>query len=108
MNYFRNKFPTRLFVVASDDMDWCLTHLKPVGDDIVFASNNNRGTAAEDMALLTACNHSIISYGNFGFWSAYLSGGEVILAGNISLRPTELQHSIRSANITGWQFFSGL
>lgn len=62
---------------------------------------------AQDMALLAACNHTIISYGNFGFWGAYFGGGggEVILAGNLSHTPTELQHSISKANISNWQFF---
>ena len=31
----------------------------------------------EDLALLAACNHSIISYGTFGMWAAILAGGEV-------------------------------
>ena len=31
----------------------------------------------EDLALLAACNHSIISYGTFGMWAAFLAGGEV-------------------------------
>ena len=33
----------------------------------------------EDLALLAACNHSIISYGTFGMWAAILAGGEVCL-----------------------------
>ena len=33
----------------------------------------------EDLALLAACNHSIISYGTFGMWAAILAGGEVLL-----------------------------
>ena len=32
----------------------------------------------EDLALLAACNHSIISYGTFGMWAAILAGGEVL------------------------------
>ena len=32
----------------------------------------------EDLALLAACNHSIISYGTFGMWAALLAGGEVL------------------------------
>ena len=33
----------------------------------------------EDLALLAACNHSIISYGTFGMWAAIFAGGEVCL-----------------------------
>lgn len=107
MKYFREKYPSSLFVVTSDDMDWCRKYLIPINNDIEYAGNENTGSPAEDMALLAACNHTIISYGNFGFWSAYLGRGEVILAGNISRTPTELQHSIRSANISHWKFIDG-
>ena len=109
MEYFRKKFPSRvLFVVASDDLDWCRKNLQPVNDDIVYTGNGNPLNPAEDMALLASCNHSIITYGNFGFWSAYLAGGEVLLAGSLSPKPTELMHSIQSANIPGWKFLPGL
>jgi hypothetical protein len=28
-----------------------------------------------DLALLAACNHSILTYGTFGFWAGFLAGG---------------------------------
>lgn len=105
MDYFRQRYPKRLFVVASDDMDWCQDHLKPVDGDLAFAGNRNAASPAADMALLASCNHSIITYGNFGFWSAYLAGGETILSANISETPTDLQRSILAAKIDRWQFF---
>ena len=30
------------------------------------------------MALLSQCNHSIITFGSFGFWTGYLSDGITI------------------------------
>ena len=44
-------------------------HVRPLatGEDV-----------GEDLALLAACNHSIISYGTFGMWAAILAGGEVL------------------------------
>ena len=32
-----------------------------------------------DMALLASCNHTILSYGTFSFWSGFLSGGKRII-----------------------------
>ena len=32
-----------------------------------------------DMALLANCNHTILSYGTFSFWSGFLSGGKRII-----------------------------
>lgn len=31
-----------------------------------------------DMAVLASCNHSIITLGSFGFWTGFLTGGEVV------------------------------
>ncbi|CAL4109946.1 unnamed protein product, partial [Meganyctiphanes norvegica] len=31
-----------------------------------------------DMAILNACNHSIITIGTYSFWTGYLAGGEVL------------------------------
>ena len=31
--------------------------------------------AAQDLALLAACNHTITSYGSFSFWASFLAGG---------------------------------
>ena len=35
-------------------------------------------SAKEDLALASSCNHSIIDVGSYGFWGAYLAGGETI------------------------------
>ena len=34
----------------------------------------------DDLALLAACNHTILSYGTFGQWAGFLSGGRVIIS----------------------------
>ena len=31
-----------------------------------------------DMAVMSLCNHTILSYGTFGYWSGFLAGGSVI------------------------------
>ena len=35
---------------------------------------------ALDMAILAACNHSLVDYGTFSVWGAYLAKGEVVVA----------------------------
>jgi hypothetical protein len=32
-------------------------------------------TVGRDLALLAACNHTILTYGTFGFWAGFLAGG---------------------------------
>ncbi|XP_042881085.1 galactoside 2-alpha-L-fucosyltransferase SEC1-like [Penaeus japonicus] len=75
LDYYRKKFSNNvLFVAASDDMDFIHSKLK--GEiDVFFAPGTS---AAFDMALLSSCNHSIITMGSYGFWTGYLAGGEVV------------------------------
>jgi len=50
-------------------------------------------------------NHSIIDYGTFGFWTAYLAGGNTILADRIYFREdkrTPLARKVHSLNLTSW------
>ena len=35
---------------------------------------------ALDMAIMAACNHSLVDYGTFSVWGAYLAQGEVVVA----------------------------
>lgn len=46
---------------------------------IVYASEANGKGAGQDLAVLAACNHSIIDYGTFGSFGAILAGGETVV-----------------------------
>jgi galactoside 2-L-fucosyltransferase 1/2 len=70
MNVFRNKYKPIMFVVVSDDPMWCERELR--GDDVVVMKTNS---PVQDLAIMAACNHSIIDYGTYGVWGAILSGG---------------------------------
>jgi len=48
---------------SNTDLWWIMKYLFE-GDD-----------AAEDMALLAACDHIILSLGTFGWWAAWLGAG---------------------------------
>jgi galactoside 2-L-fucosyltransferase 1/2 len=74
MNLLRNKYKSIMFVVVSDDPEWCDRELH--GDDVVVMRNN---PPALDLAFMAACNHSIIDYGTFGMWGAILSGGDTFV-----------------------------
>jgi galactoside 2-L-fucosyltransferase 1/2 len=63
-----------LFVVVSDDPKWCERELR--GDDVVVMKTNS---PAQDLAIMAACNHSIIDYGTYGVWGAILSGGDTFV-----------------------------
>lgn len=80
MNYFRVKYDNIVFIVASDDYDWCFSHADFNSSEVYIIGPGNE--AATDMAILSGCNHTITAGGTFAWWSAYLAGGDVIYYNN--------------------------
>lgn len=93
MNYFRTKYQNTVFVVVSDDPEWCKSHLGGPEEDVYVASVPGITGPGQDIATMSACNHSIIDYGTFGVWGAILAGGETLvynMSRHSSVRVAEL------------------
>ena len=85
MEMFREKYPRSVFVYVSDDIPWGKEKLKKriKSKDFYIAgylqdqqmASNPVIAAGLDLALLSACNHSITSYGTYSFWAGFLAGG---------------------------------
>lgn len=93
MNYFRKKYQNTVFIVVSDDPDWCKSHLGGPDEDVYVASIPGITGPGQDIATMSACNHSIIDYGTFGVWGAILAGGETLvynMSRHSSIRVAEL------------------
>jgi galactoside 2-L-fucosyltransferase 1/2 len=89
IKYMLNRFHDRclLFVVCSDDMTWSQANFQAALSNntavftgkclpqVTFFAGRN---AVQDMTVLVSCNHTILTMGTFGWWSAYLSGGLAI------------------------------
>ena len=83
--YMIQRFHDRclLFVVCSDDNIWATTNIQSVLSNLTVPAGRCRPQVAffagpngsQDMAVLASCNHTIITMGTFGWWSAYLAGG---------------------------------
>ena len=73
MPYFRDRYPDSFFVVVSDNIKWCRRKL--IGDDIIYSDFH---LPIIDMAIMSMCDHIIISAGTFGWWGAWLSKGTVV------------------------------
>eukprot|EP00092_Neocalanus_flemingeri_P034291 GFUD01037291.1.p1 GENE.GFUD01037291.1~~GFUD01037291.1.p1 ORF type:complete len:422 (-),score=59.72 GFUD01037291.1:46-1311(-) len=92
MKYFSSHFSNVIFVVVTDDMEWAESNLNFPGMQVAFIGHNivlqkdiknplaTGEDIGDDLALLAACNHTILSYGTFGQWAAFLAGGEVIIS----------------------------
>uniref|UniRef100_A0AC11DDP2 Fucosyltransferase 2 (H blood group) n=8 Tax=Ovis aries TaxID=9940 RepID=A0AC11DDP2_SHEEP len=85
LDWFRARYSAPIFVVSSNGMAWCRENINASRGDVVFAGNGNEGSPAKDFALLTQCNHTIMTIGTFGIWAAYLAGGETIYLANYTL-----------------------
>ncbi|XP_027632276.1 galactoside 2-alpha-L-fucosyltransferase 1 isoform X2 [Tupaia chinensis] len=85
MDWFRVRHKAPIFVVTSNGMEWCRENIDTSQGDVVFAGNGLEGTPEKDFALLTQCNHTIMTIGTFGFWAAYLAGGDTVYLANFTL-----------------------
>ncbi|XP_064472902.1 galactoside alpha-(1,2)-fucosyltransferase 2-like [Ornithodoros turicata] len=94
MTYFRVKYHEPVFVVASDGVAWCRENIDATRGDVYFAEEFNESSPGYDLALLAHCNHTIMTTGIFGFWAAYLAGGETIYF-----------HSVVAPDSKWWKIF---
>ncbi|XP_043190818.1 galactoside alpha-(1,2)-fucosyltransferase 2-like [Amphibalanus amphitrite] len=79
LDFYRRRYADALFIVCSDELDYVAKQLHVrESKDIVLAGNRNLEDPGRDMALLAACNHSVVTVGTYGFWGAYLAGGTVL------------------------------
>lgn len=85
IGYFRARYGEPVFVVVSDDMQWCRQNVDTSRGDVYFAGQGIQTSPEKDFSLLAHCNHTIITIGTFGFWAAYLAGGEVVYLANYTL-----------------------
>ncbi|BFZ21026.1 hypothetical protein BsWGS_24065 [Bradybaena similaris] len=71
----KSTFPGRniTFLVASDDLPWCLENL--LQHDVVIMPP---ASYFVHLAVLSNCDHMIITGGTFGWWSGWLANGYVI------------------------------
>jgi galactoside 2-L-fucosyltransferase 1/2 len=77
MTYFRNRYANLCFLVIAELVDMSWIQAQPVfhGKDVFV--NLEVHSAALDLSIIAACKHVIMSTGTFGWWAAFLSGGDV-------------------------------
>ncbi|XP_033756902.1 galactoside 2-alpha-L-fucosyltransferase 2-like [Pecten maximus] len=73
-DFFRASYKSPVFIVCSNDIPWSRTALGKY-NDVYFAEGNKPEI---DMALLTLTNHTIMTVGTFGWWSAFLTNGTTL------------------------------
>jgi galactoside 2-L-fucosyltransferase 1/2 len=78
-DYFTSKYEGSelIFIICGDQPDYAKS-LWPFNSSYSVPNEVSDGSLFVDMASLSLCNHTIITWGSFGWWSAWLAGGDVI------------------------------
>lgn len=77
IEYYNNKYKWPLFIITSENIQWCKDNILSSKNNLAF-SNYSAEMFMYDFSLLASCNHSIITVGTFGWFSAWLARGEVV------------------------------
>ena len=77
MQLYQNRFPHKvlLYILATDDEKWCRDNFPYKSSGKSPVVHTASGPAVQNLAVLAACNHTIITVGSFGWWAAWLSNG---------------------------------
>jgi len=74
INYYEKAvklFPSdALFVVCSDNIEWCKANLAHIAPNVVFIEGNEH---YYDFYLMSLCKHNITANSTFSWWAAYLN-----------------------------------
>jgi galactoside 2-L-fucosyltransferase 1/2 len=77
MKFYENLFSNSvIFIICSDDHRWVGEHISRWNFKYIFMSNYTDPMI--DLAILSMCNHSIITSGTFSWWAGWLAGGMVV------------------------------
>jgi hypothetical protein len=68
--HMAEKFPGAIYLVFSDDPEWCKQNIKPAGETIY--SENDGDHNYEDLRLMYSCSHFIVANSSFSWWGAWL------------------------------------
>lgn len=97
MRYFVERFPRVQFIVASNDIPWCQKHIKlsmfnKTTVNITFSIKHD---AAQDLALLASCDHTVMTTGTYSWWAAWLANGITVYYANYPKRGSALSNIFR-------------
>ena len=73
MDFYKHLYPDSFFVVVSNDKRWCKSNIE--GDNVLFSDFES---PIIDMAIMSLCDHSVITAGSFSWWAGWLAGGKVV------------------------------
>ena len=88
MQYMADMYTRVQFLVFTDDSKWAIEHITPnlvekkdtlIRVNVTICKGNSAG---QDLAILSLCDHTIMSTGTYGWWGAWLAKGTTIYYSN--------------------------
>jgi len=94
MEFYQSRFPHErlLYILATDDEEWCRHSYPYSSSGKSPVVHTTLGPAVQDLAILAACNHTVISVGSFGWWAAWLGNGMTVYYKNFVRFNSSLAH----------------
>lgn len=77
MSYFEDKYKNVIFVVSTDAKEWAGYNVRSAAHPVLY-SPFEPAQPFHDLSLLSQCNRAVVTVGTFGWWGAWLAGGETI------------------------------
>lgn len=83
MQHYETEFRSNVrFILLSDDRTWCQSQTDLFAGhefDVVLATHDNDNDPVLDLAILSHCDHMILTVGTFGWWGAWLGMAENVV-----------------------------
>ena len=93
------KFDGCKFLIFSDDKEWCLENFNKENCEISHNSD-----AAEDLQLMSLCDHHIIANSSFSWWGAWLGQNKdkKVIAPKEWFGPAKNEHATKDLYCKDW------
>lgn len=72
IRYIYKEVSSPLFIVLSDDIEWCKKNLD-LKENSIFVDWNKAEKSFRDMQIMSICKHCIIANSSFSWWGAWLN-----------------------------------
>ena len=80
------------FVVCSDDIGWCEAHLSSLHPNMSFSKGHSPEV---DIAILSMCEHVVMTTGTYGWWAGWLANGKTVFYKHWPAKGSKLSRGVQ-------------